>query len=111
MSPRSQLGEVEQWVLLVTLRLGEGAFALDILRELDREAGHTVTRGSLYKTLERLQGKGLLTWELEEGAPIRGGRPRRRFTVSPAGLDALRVGRARLIQLWNGLEPILEVDQ
>ena len=90
---RSQLGEVEQWVLLVILRLGPGSYALDILTELDREAGHAVTRGSLYKTLERLEGKGLLEWSIEEGTPIRGGRPRRRFTVTPEGVSALRNGQ------------------
>ena len=105
---RSQLGEVEQWVLLVVLRLGEGAWALSILEELDREAGHVVTRGSLYKTLERLEAKGLLSWTIEEGTPIRGGRPRRLFWVSPAGLEALRAGRDRLLNLWDGVEGILE---
>lgn len=105
---RSQLGEVEQWVLLVILRLGPDAYALDILEELDREAGHVVTRGTLYKTLERLEGKQLLEWTIEEGSPVRGGRPRRRFTVTETGIAALREGRARLLNLWDGVEGILE---
>ena len=105
---RTQLGEVEQWILLIVLRLGSEAYALDILRELDREAGHVVTRGSLYKTLERLEAKGLASWEIEEGTPARGGRPRRRFSVTEAGLAALRDGRSRLLHLWTGLEAQLE---
>ncbi len=104
---RTQLGEVEQWILLVVLRLGDGAFALDILRELDREAGHVITRGSLYKTLERLESKGMATWQLEEGSPSRGGHPRRLFTVSEAGLVSLRDGRERLLNLWSGVEGAL----
>ena len=105
------MGEVEHWVLLAVLRLGEGAFALDVLRELDREAGHAVSRGSLYKTLERLKAKGLATWDLEEGSPERGGHPRRRFRVTEAGLEALREGRARLVNLWSGVEAVLEGDR
>lgn len=105
---RVPLGEVEHWVLLVILRLGEGAFALDVLRELDREAGHVVARGSLYKTLERLASKGLTEWELEEGSPARGGHPRRRFSVTEAGLEALREGRRRMLHLWDGVEDLLE---
>ena len=106
---RAPMGEVEQWVLLAVLRLEEDAFALNVLRELDVEAGHVVSRGSLYKTLERLETKGLASWEIEDGTPIRGGRPRRRFSVTEAGLAALRDGRSRLLHLWNGLEAQLEV--
>ena len=107
---RTQMGEVEQWVLLAVLRLEEQAFALDVLRELDREAGHTVSRGSLYKTLERLESKGLATWELEEGSPGRGGHPRRRFRVTEAGVSALQDARSRLINLWTGVEEVLEAE-
>ncbi len=105
---RAPMGEVEQWVLLAVLRLGEEAFALNVLQELDREAGHVVSRGSLYKTLERLAAKGFAAWEIEEGSPARGGHPRRRFRVTPVGVDALREGRARLMNLWDGVEAVLE---
>jgi len=43
-----------------------------------------------------------------EPTTARGGRPRRYFTVTPAGLDALRAARANLAQLSNGLESLLE---
>lgn len=108
---RRPLGEVEHMVLLAVLRLKDGAFALEVLRELDREAGHIVSRGSLYKTLERLETKGLLTWEVEEGAPARGGHPRRRFAVTEAGLEVLRRARSRLLNLWTGLAGRLEAEQ
>ncbi len=108
---RTPVGEVEHWVLLVILRLGAGAFALDVLRELDREAGHVVTRGSLYKTLERLEEKGFAAWDLEDGSPTRGGHPRRRFRVTEAGVAALREGRSRLLNLWSGVEELLEEER
>jgi len=108
---RAPMGEVEQWVLLAVLRLGEEAFALDVLLELDREAGHVVSRGTLYKTLERLRQKGLAEWDLEDGGPARGGHPRRRFRVTAAGMAALREGRARLLNLWSGMEGALEAEQ
>ena len=104
---RTQLGEVEQWVLLAVLRLGDGAFALDVLRELDREAGHVVSRGSLYKTLDRLEAKGLVEWTIEDATPERGGHRRRLFTVTSQGIGALRASRRVLFNLWEGLEPTL----
>ena len=100
-------GEFEQMVLLAVLQLEDGAFALSILRELDRRTGRRVSRGALYKTLERLEGKGLVEWEVEETVPGRGGHPRRRFEVTPEGIAALRVSREALFNLWNGLEEVL----
>jgi PadR family transcriptional regulator PadR len=108
---RRRMGEVEQWVMLVVLRLGNGAFALGVLRELDREAGHVVSRGSLYKTLDRLADKGLVDWDLEEGSPARGGHPRRKFRVTEAGLEALSEERERLLNLWAGIEHLLETER
>ena len=104
---RSFPGEFEQMVLLAILRLRGGAFALAIIRELDGEVGRRVSRGTLYKTLDRLGAKGHLTWSTEETMPERGGHPRRLFTVTPEGVEVLRASREALFRLWDGLDPIL----
>jgi DNA-binding PadR family transcriptional regulator len=52
--------------------------------------------------------KGLLESELREAGPDRGGRARRYFKVTPAGVTALRESRAALQNLWDGLEAILD---
>jgi PadR family transcriptional regulator len=101
--------EFEQMVLLAILRLRDEAFALAIIRELDREAARSVSRGALYKTLERMEAKGYLTWSIESATPDRGGHPRRRFAVTPAGVEVLRTSREALMRLWDGLDPILGV--
>ena len=108
---RKPLGEVEHLVLLAVLRLSGEAFALDVLRELDRESGHEVSRGTLYKSIERLEAKGLLAWEVEEGSPERGGHPRRRFSVTPAGIEELAQARARFLNMWEGVSGLLETDR
>lgn len=99
--------ELEQMVLLAILRLGRDAYALAIIRELDRQAGRTVSRGALYKTLERMEAKGYLAWTVEDATPDRGGHPRRLFGVTPVGVELLRTSRDALIRLWDGLDPIL----
>jgi DNA-binding PadR family transcriptional regulator len=102
------LGEFEQLVLLAVLQLGVEARALDIRKKLKEQANRPTARGALYATLERLGGKGLLEWEVEETTPPRGGLPRRRFIVTEAGLDALRSSRQAVLNLSRGLEGILE---
>ena len=99
--------EFEQMVLLAILRLGREAFALAIVRELDNEAARAVSRGALYKTLERMEAKGYLTWSTESATPDRGGHPRRLFVVTPVGVEVLRASREALMRLWDGLDPIL----
>jgi DNA-binding PadR family transcriptional regulator len=94
-------------LLLAILRLQDEAFALTVLRELDEQTGRRVSRGALYKTLERLQEKGLVEWEVEETIPGRGGHPRRRFTVTAEGVVALQRSRDALYRLWHGLEEVL----
>ena len=100
-------GEFEQMVLLAILRLRGEAFALAIIKELDHEVGRRVSRGALYKTLDRLETKGHLEWSTEESTPERGGHPRRLFRVTPEGVEVLRSSREALMRLWNGLDPVL----
>ena len=107
MAPGTYPGEFEQMVLLAVLRLGGGAYALAVLRELDRTVGRRVSRGALYKTLDRMESKGYVTWNVEPTAPDRGGHPRRLFRVAPSGVGALRESREALFRLWDGLDPIL----
>jgi DNA-binding PadR family transcriptional regulator len=97
----------EQLVLLAVLRLGDEAYAREVLAELEGRAGHRVTRGTLYKSLDRLESKGLVDWEVEEAGPERGGHPRRRFRLTPAAVRVLRATRLTLFRMWEGLEPKL----
>ncbi|MCH7565082.1 MAG: PadR family transcriptional regulator [Gemmatimonadetes bacterium] len=100
-------GEFEQMVLLVLLRLEDDAYALAVLKELDRSAGRRVSRGTLYKTLDRMEAKGMVEWTTEASTPERGGHPRRLFSVTPTGVEALRASRETLVRLWSGLDVVL----
>lgn len=108
MGGRSGVGEFEQLVLLVVVRLGEEAFAPTIAETLDERVGRGVTRGALYSTLNRLEDKGLLEWAPEEPDEDHEGHIRRRFSVTEAGLDALRDRRQTLLTLWDGIEGVLD---
>jgi len=107
MTERTFPGELEQMVLLAVARLGEEAYALEIIRELERRATRQVSRGSLYKTLDRMETKGLVCWDAEAATPSRGGHLRRRFSITPEGVSTLKMSRDALHNLWDGLEPLL----
>jgi PadR family transcriptional regulator PadR len=102
------VGELEQLILLIVLRLDADAYANPIGEELLSSAGRRIARGALYTALERLEVKGCLRSTMGDPLPERGGRARRYFTVTPTGLRALRNSRSVLLGLWRGLESKLE---
>lgn len=106
MGGRNFLGEFEQRVLLAILRCGEEPYPIEIRREVARATGHEPSRGAFYTTLDRLESKGLVRWTTRAGAPGRDGLPQRLFSVTPAGVRALRASRKALLELWRGLDEI-----
>lgn len=104
------VGELEQLILLVVLRLGDEAYANPIRDDLARVARRRIARGALYTALERLEQKGCLRSTMGHPLPERGGRPRRYFAVTQTGLRALRQARRVLLGLWDGLETTLETS-
>jgi DNA-binding PadR family transcriptional regulator len=103
----THLGELEQIVLLAVLRLGDEAYAVPILEQIERQAGRRIARGALYTALDRLESKGCLRSRLGQPLAERGGRARRYFQVTPSAVRALRESRLALMRLWSGLESIL----
>jgi len=105
--PEIYLGELEQIVLLAVLRLGDEAYAVPILEQIEAQTGRKVARGALYTALDRLETKGCLRSRVGEPLPERGGRARRYFSVTPSAVRALKASRLALMRLWHGLESIL----
>ena len=95
------LGTFEQAVLVVTLRLGKGAYGRAILREMGVTLGREVAAGAVYATLDRLAAKSYVTSRLGEGTAERGGRARRYFRVTAAGVRALNEAKTVLETLWQ----------
>ena len=106
MAQRSYLGEMELMVLLAVLRLGDDAYGVPISKELLDLAGREVALGSIYAALDRIEEKGFVTSFLGEPTPERGGRAKRYFRVTPAGVQALKTTRTALTKLWSGI-PLL----
>lgn len=108
MGDKAFLGEFEHMVLAAILRLGDRAYGAAIVREIEQQTGRSVSGGSLYVTLDRLEDKGLVSSRMAERSPRRGGRPKRFMSVTPEGLQALRAAREAMLNLWSGIEETLE---
>jgi DNA-binding PadR family transcriptional regulator len=107
MANRCYLSEVELMVMLAVMRLDDNAYGVPISRELEEIGGRELPMGSIYATLERLEEKSLISSNVGEPTPERGGRAKRYFRVTIRGLREVRKTRQALVSLWRGL-PELE---
>jgi len=108
MTSRSALGEFEQLVLLAVLAKGNACSAIEVAAELETRAGRSVSRGALYATLERLENKDLVEWQIDASDVARSGHPRRHFSITPEGMRILRETRETLNSFWTAAESFLE---
>ena len=104
MPDRASLGEFEQLVLLACMRLGPSAYTVAVVDEIAERAGRPTSHATVYVALRRLEQKGLVTSELGEPTPERGGRPKRFFRVQPEAVGMLEEARDALLRMWDGLE-------
>jgi DNA-binding PadR family transcriptional regulator len=95
------LGEFEQLVLFAVLRLDE-ASGIAIHDEIEERTGRDVSPGAIYTTLGRLEERGLVSSEGRPAVEGRVGRPRRHYTLLPAGARALESAYAMLQSLAVG---------
>jgi DNA-binding PadR family transcriptional regulator len=94
-------------VLLAVLQVEQseqGAYGIPVFDELALRTGRRVARGAVYMTLDRLERKALLTSYQTAPLSERGGRARRCYRVTRAGIASLRESRRTLVRLWEGLE-------
>ncbi len=97
------LGEFEYLVLLAVLRLNNGAYGMRVRREIAERTQRDVTIGAVYATLERLAAKGLITSEMSDPTPERGGRAKRSFHLTGVGIQAVNRSRQELESMLEGL--------
>jgi PadR family transcriptional regulator PadR len=102
------LGEFEYAVLLAVLHLDEGAYAVPIREIIEERTSRPVARGALYTGLDRLEAKGCVKSRMGDPSEERGGKARRYYTVTGAGMKALRATHEAMASMTRGLETILE---
>jgi len=91
-------------VLLAIAQLEDNAYGVTIRDLLESETSRTVTLGGIYKTLGRLEGKGLVDATIAPPTGERGGRRKKLYRPTAAGLTATRTSLADLSRLASGLE-------
>ncbi len=100
---RTQIGELEETVLLTVAVLFGDAYGFTIKNEIERRSKRSISIGAMRTTLARLEEKGFLESELGEPTKIRGGKRKRFFKVTRLGKQALEQVMDNRKQLWDSI--------
>jgi len=91
-------------LLLALLRQGSDAYGVSISDDIAARTGRSVSLGAVYKTLDRLEDKGLVASHIGQPTPERGGRRKKHYRLLGAGQRALKSSVAALGRMTEGLE-------
>ena len=96
----TELGELEEIVLLTIAALYDEAYSVAVLEEMERRMDRPISIGTVHRTMQRQEEKGLSGSRFEEATKGRGRRRKRLFTLTPAGERSLVEARDLRNELW-----------
>lgn len=100
--------EFELVVLLAVLGLRDDAYPVSIRDAIEARTRRKVSRAAVFITLERLESKGFVTSRYGDPTPVRGGRAKRFFRATPAGITAAKASIHLMQSMTAGLDEVLE---
>lgn len=106
---KEYLGEFEELVLTLVAALREDAYGAAIAEEIETRMRREVNLSAVHVTLYRLEDKGFLKSSMGGGTNERGGRRKRIYTITNAGLAMLKVMKEARVNLWK-LVPQLKMS-
>ncbi len=95
------LGEFEELVLTLVAALREEAYGAAIAEEIDTKLGREVNLSAVHVTLYRLEDKGYVKSAFGGETKERGGRRKRIYSITSAGLAVLRAMKEARVDLWK----------
>lgn len=101
-----QLGEFEEVVMLIVGILFPEAYGVAIKKEIETRLNRKVSVGALQSALRRLEDKGFLQSKAGMAESKRGGKPKRFFTITAHGKEALEYNQDMRTKLWNEIPQV-----
>jgi len=98
---KEYLGEFEELVLTLVAILDKEAYGNAIVKEIEEQIHRQVNLGGVHVTLYRLEDKGYIKSRVGGATNERGGRRKRFFTITAAGLSLLKSMKEDRQHLWK----------
>ena len=98
---KGYLGEFEELVLTMVGILQDEAYGNAIVTGISERLGRDVNLSAVHVTLYRLEDKGLVRSRMGGATQTRGGRRKRIFSITNAGVAMLRAIKEARMDLWK----------
>ena len=102
------LNDFEELILTMVAALEENAYGAAVTVEIERWLGRKATLSAVHVTLYRLEDKGYIKSKVGGATKARGGRSKRIYTITSAGVAVLRSMKETRTEIWK-LVPQLKV--
>ena len=96
----------EEIILFTILTLKEDAYCVPVREKASEISGKEWSFGAVYVPLHRLEKKGFVKSSFDDPTPKRGGRSRRIYTITSAGMKALAEVRGLQEKMWTEIPEI-----
>ena len=103
----SHIGEFEEIVLLTVAILNSNAYGISIRHEIAKQLKRKPSIGALHSALGRLEQKGFISSSEGEETPERGGRRKRYYIITAAGLRAIKHARELRNAMWKSIPSVV----
>lgn len=97
----TQLGYLEETVLLLILVMEEDAYGFTVSEAYKKHTGKPISISAIHTVLSRMEKKGLIESEMKGATEQRGGRRKRIFKPTNLGKEVVAELRAARQKLWN----------
>lgn len=98
---KEYLGEFEELILTMVGALQEDAYGAAIADEIEAKLKRDVNLSAVHVTLYRLEDKGFIKSSLGGATKERGGRRKRIYTITSAGMAMLKAMKEQRLVLWR----------
>ena len=102
----SNLGELEELVMLSVGILYDDAYGLAIQREIKDRCNRSITISTVHSVTSRLEEKGYLSARYDGATPERGGRRKRLFTLTTSGQTQISKMKEMRDEMWKAIPGI-----
>lgn len=99
----TQLGELEEIILLTVASLYDDAYGVAIMGVVVEHTGRKITISTVHAVLKRLEEKGFCESRYDGATNERGGRRKHLFRVTAAGEKVLNQSREIRNNLWQSI--------
>ena len=95
------LNDFEELILTLVAALHENAYGAAITIEIEEWLGRKVTLSAVHVILYRLEDKGYIKSTIGGATNERGGRRKRIYSITNAGIAVLRAMKETRMEIWK----------